>query len=256
MTWMKNAARFGYYAKGFTYILIAMLAMQAATGNGNAGSTHGALQSLDGAAFGNVMLLAVAAGLGSYALWKFYILIVDPEDDGWGHRLTALFVCFTNLGFAAEAFSLSLALGGPRTEGDPARHWSAIVMQHPAGRYAVGFAGLCVAAYGVSQLVRAIRRKVDVMLRKMKMAPDTKRWVILACKFGIAARGVVFLLLGWFLVLAGLQTDASEARDFGHTLDQIRQQPMGRTLLFVVAAGLLAYAAYQMLRARYQRFET
>ena len=253
---MEQAARFGYYAKGITYILIAMLAMQAATGNGSAESTPGALQSLDGSKYGQLLLLAIAAGLGSYALWKLYVLIEDPEDDGWGMRLTALVVCFTNLGFAAEAFALSLQIGGMRSEGDTASHWSAIVMQQPAGRYAVGFTGLCVAGYGISQLIRAMRRKVDDLLRKMKMPSDTKRWVVLACKFGIAARGVVFLLLGWFLVRAGLQTDPSEAKDFGHTLNQLRQQPMGRTMLFVVAFGLLAYAGYQMLRARYQRFET
>ena len=119
MSWMKTAARFGYFAKGFTYILIAMLAMQAATGNGSAESTPGALQSLDGARFGNFLLLAIAAGLGSYALWKLYIVIANPENDGWGQRITALFVSFTNLGFAAEAFTLSLSIGGPRTEGDP-----------------------------------------------------------------------------------------------------------------------------------------
>lgn len=256
MTWMENAARFGYYAKGFTYILIALLAMQAATGNGTPESTPGALQSLDGPALGEMLLLAIAAGLGSYALWKFYVLVANPEDDGWGKRSTAAIVCFTNLGFAAEAFTLSLSLGGPRTEGDPAAHWSAIVMQQPAGRYAVALAGLCVAGYGIAQIIRALRRKVDELLRSMKLRSDTKRWVILACKFGIAARGVVFVLLGWFLVRAGQQTDASEAKDFGHTLHELRQQPMGRTLLLVVAFGLLAYAGYQILRARYQRFET
>jgi hypothetical protein len=256
MTWMEHAARFGYFAKGFTYVLIALLAMQAATGNGSAESTPGALQSLNDARYGHILLLAISAGLASYALWKLYILIVDPENDGWGQRITAFFVCFTNLGFAAEAFTLSLSIGGPRHQGDQASHWSAVVMQQPAGRYAVVVAGLCVAGYGISQLVRAMRRKVDDLLRKMKMPSDTKRWVVLACKFGIAARGVVFLLLGWFLVRAGLQTDPSEAKDFGHTLNELRQQPMGRTMLFVVAFGLLAYAGYQILRARYQRFET
>ncbi|MGQ0816056.1 MAG: DUF1206 domain-containing protein [Gemmatimonadota bacterium] len=100
--------------------------------------------------------------------------------------------------FAAEAFSLSLKFGGPRTEGDPTVHWSAVVMAHPAGKYAVGAAGLLAAAYGVSQLVRALRRKVADHLRRLKMPSDTKRWVVLASKFGIAARGVVFMLVGWF----------------------------------------------------------
>lgn len=253
---MEQAARFGYAAKGATYILMALLAMQAATGNGSAESTQGALHALDGPAFGEMLLLGIALGLGSYAIWKLYLTIANPEDDGWGPRFTALIVCFTNLGFAAEAFRLSLSLGSPRDEGDVTVHWSAIVMAQPAGRYAVGIAGLCVAGYGLAQLVRALRRKVDRHLRALRMPSDAKRWVIRACKFGIAARGIVFMLVGWFLIRAAREADASEARDFGHSLNQLRQQPYGPTLLFVVAFGLLGYAGYQILRAKYQNFET
>ena len=255
-SWMEHAARFGYAAKGVTYVLMALLAMQAATGTGSAEDTQGALHSLNGPAWGGILLLGIAFGLGSYAIWKLYLTIANPEDDGWGQRLTALVVCFTNLGFAAEAFMLAMSIGSPRNQGDVTVHWSAIVMAQPAGRYAVGIGGLCVGGYGIAQLVRALRRKVDRHLRALKMTSDTKRWVIRTCKFGIAARGVVFLLVGWFLVRAGLAIDASEARDFGHSLNELRQQPYGRTLLFVVAFGLMGYAAYQMLRARYQRFET
>ncbi|MGQ0560374.1 MAG: DUF1206 domain-containing protein [Gemmatimonadota bacterium] len=126
------------------------------------------------------------------------------------------------------------------TEGDATVHWSAVVMAHPAGRYAVASAGLFAAGYGFSQLVRTLRRKVDEHLRRLHMPSDTKRWVVLACKFGIGARGVVFGLVGWFLVQAARESDAQEAKDFGRSLNELRQQPMGRTLLLVVALGLLA----------------
>ncbi|MGQ0560375.1 MAG: DUF1206 domain-containing protein [Gemmatimonadota bacterium] len=70
--WLQRAARIGYAAKGLTYVLIALLALQAATGAGSAESTHGALQSLESPAWGKPLLLAVSLGLGSYALWKLY----------------------------------------------------------------------------------------------------------------------------------------------------------------------------------------
>ena len=100
----------------------------------------------------------------------FYVPLAQLNEEGWGSSRSIFLIA--------------------RTEGDPAAHWSAIVMQQPAGRYAVGIAGLCVAGYGIAQIVRALRRKVDDLLRSMKLRSDTKRWVILACKFGIAARGV------------------------------------------------------------------
>lgn len=257
MTWMKKAARVGYVAKGFTYVLMALLALQAAVGSGSAESTPGALQSLDGPPYGELLLLAIAIGLASYALWKFFIALADPQDDGWGKRVTALVVSFTNAGFAAEAFRLSLSLGGVSRQGDQAQHWSGVVMSQKAGVIAVGIAGAFFIGYGISQLIRAFRkRKVEEQLRRMHFASDTKRWVLKACKFGIAARGVVFMLIGWFLMLAAWQADPSEAKDFGHSLNELRTQPMGRTLLTVVAVGLLLYAGYQFLRARYERFET
>lgn len=257
MTWMKKAARVGYLAKGVTYVLIALLALQAAVGSGSAESTPGALQSLEGPPYGEMLLLAIALGLASYALWKFFIALTDPADDGWGKRLTALVVSFTNAGFAAEAFRLSVSWGGASHQGDQAQHWSGMVMSNKPGVIAVGIAGAFFIGYGISQLIRAFRkRKVEEQLRRMHFARDTKRWVLKACKFGIAARGVVFMLIGWFLILAAWQADPSKAKDFGHSLDELRTQPMGRSMLTVVAIGLFLYAVYQFLRARYERFET
>lgn len=247
-------ARIGYAAKGITYVLIAILALQAAWGPGSAENTRGALKSVDSGTGGKALLLLIAVGLGAYALWKLYILIFNPENDGWSKRITALFVAFTNGGFAFEAFTLAFSLSADHSDHDQAVHWSAVLMSHKAGVVAVVIAGLFAGAYGLGQFVRAMRRKVDEHLRKLKLPADAKRWIIFACKFGIAARGVVFTLLGWFLVRAAIDYDPREARDFGNTLNELRQQPMGRTMLGTVAFGLLAYAVYQFLRARFDKF--
>lgn len=254
MTWLIKAARFGYAAKGVTYMLIGVLALEASFGGGSAESTHGALRSVDGPNGSGILLLAIGAGLASYAFWKLYLAVADPQRRGWGARSTALFVAFTNAGFASEAFRLALSLGAPPNQGDPAVHWSAIVMSHRAGVFAVGLAGALVAAYGLSQFVRAVRPKVEEHLRRLHLAPDTKRWVVQACRFGIAARGLVFVLLGWFLVRASFETNPNEAKDFGRTLNELRTQPLGRSALTVVAVGLMLYAVYQFLRAKYERF--
>jgi hypothetical protein len=71
-------------------------------------------------------------------------------------------------------------------------------------------------------------------------------------RFGIAARGVVFGVIGIHLVRAALQYDASEARDAGGALRALEQQPMGPWLLALVALGLFAYGIYELLRARYR----
>lgn len=251
---MPRAARIGYASKGVTYVLIALLALQAAWGRGQAENTRGALQSVDGPPVGKILLLAVGVGLAAYALWKLYLVFANPENDGWGKRSTALLVAFTNGGFALQAIALGLSLGVQHSDKDQAQHWSSVVMAHPAGVFAVGAAGLCVVAYGLSQFVRALRRKVDEHLRHLDLPAHAKRAIIFACKFGIAARGVVFTLLGAFLVRAALDYNPSEAKDFGNTMNEMRQHTMGRTFLGVVAFGLFAYAVYQFMRARYDHF--
>ncbi|HUP89512.1 MAG TPA: DUF1206 domain-containing protein, partial [Longimicrobiales bacterium] len=95
MEWITRAARIGYAAKGITYVLIAILALQAAWGQGQAENTGGALKSVDGPDGGKILLVLIAFGLGAYALWKFYLFIANPENDGWGKRSTAIFVAFT-----------------------------------------------------------------------------------------------------------------------------------------------------------------
>lgn len=252
--WISRAARIGYAAKGITYILIAILALQAAWGTGHAENTPGALKSVDGPPGGRIVLLLIGVGLGAYALWKLYLVYENPEDDGWGKRSTALFVAFTNGGFAFQAITLALHLGAQNSDKDQAQHWSAVALAHPSGAIAVGLAGVFVGGYGLGQFVRALRRKVDEHLRHMKIERTTKQWIIFACKFGIAARGVVFTLVGWFLMRAAVDYNPSEARDFGNVMNELRQHVWGRTGLGVVAFGLLAYAIYQFLRARFDRF--
>lgn len=255
MHWMPRLARIGYNAKGATYVLIAMLALQSALGaHTRPENTRGALRSINEAGGGKLLLILIGLGLAAYALWKLYIVLADPENDGWSKRTTALFVAFTNGGFALQAFTLGLSLGAPQSDGDQAVHWSSVLMAHRAGSIAVAIAGGFVGLYGAGQIVRALRRKVDDHLRRLQLDRTAKRWVVTACKFGIAARGVVFLLVGWFLVRAAIHVNPGEAKDFGRSLQELQQQPMGRTLLCVVAVGLLAYAVYQFLRARYDHF--
>jgi Domain of Unknown Function (DUF1206) len=70
---------------------------------------------------------------------------------------------------------------------------------------------------------------------------------------GHLARFVVFALIGLFLLRAAWEYDSSEARGLDGALLEIAQQPYGGLLLGAVAAGLLAYALYCFVQARYRR---
>ncbi len=84
------------------------------------------------------------------------------------------------------------------------------------------------------------------------MPEPARRWVGPVVVFGLVARGLVFAIVGVYLVLAALHADPGEARGLGGALLAVESQPAGAALLGVVAAGLAAYGVFQLLEARYR----
>jgi hypothetical protein len=69
------------------------------------------------------------------------------------------------------------------------------------------------------------------------------------------ARGVVFLLIAWFLVQAALHANAREAHGLGGALRALQQEPYGSALLGVTALGLFAFGVFQFATAAYRRID-
>jgi hypothetical protein len=56
-----------------------------------------------------------------------------------------------------------------------------------------------------------------------------------------------------FLLSAAINSNAGEAKGFDESLAMVRQAPFGGVLFAVVALGLLAFAFYELVEARYRR---
>jgi hypothetical protein len=70
---------------------------------------------------------------------------------------------------------------------------------------------------------------------------------------GHLARMVVFGLVGVFLFRAAWEFDPKEARGLDGALLEVAQAPYGGLLLGAVAVGLLCYALYCLVQARYRK---
>jgi hypothetical protein len=126
-------------------------------------------------------------------------------------------------------------------------------MAAPFGRWLVAAAALGVIAYALYQLYRAYASKVRKHLDLDRLSAESQRLVVAVGRFGIGARGVVFLVIGWFLLRAARQADASEASGMGEALRTLERQPYGKWLLALVGLGFVSYGLYEFVNARYRR---
>lgn len=250
-------ARAGYAAKGVVYCLVGLLAVLAAWGRGgDTTGSRGALHHLLGQPFGVVIVCLMAVGLGGYALWCFVQAIADPEHEGrdgkgMAKRVARFIKGLVHIGLVVAAVGMVTGRGGSDGESSIDR-WTAWLMSKPAGVWAVGIIGACVLGYGVWQLVRAWRVKIDDMLDLRQLTPEARRPVVHISRFGIGARGVVFGVMGVGLILAAYHANPTEARGMGESLAWLGSRAYGKWLLTVVAMGLIAYGFYEFIRAGYR----
>jgi hypothetical protein len=251
-------ARVGHAARGLVYCLVGGLALMAAIGSGGeTGGSRNALRTILEQPFGRILLVIVAVGFLCFAAWRAVEAITDADRCGGemkglairaGHFLGGLIY----VGLAVSAFGLALGWGGGGEDEGAAKDWTRWLMAQPFGHWLVGLLGLGIGAVGVFFAFKAWRGDVT---KGLKCSADTERWAIPMGRVGFAARGLVFVIIGGFLVGAAVHSRASEARGLGGALEAVAAQPFGWILLAVMAAGLFAFGAFGIVEALYRHID-
>ena len=253
---VQRLARLGYAAKGVVYIIIGWIAADAAFSPAErVEGSEGALGTILRQPFGKVLLGIMALGLAGYVLWKAVQALMDPEHKGGDAKGTAARIGYAisavlYAGLTLEAVRMLRGSGGG--QGGGAQHWTAMVMDKPFGRVLIGVAGVGIAAYGIFEGVRAFKSDIAKKLNLGGSAVATRRRVVGLGRAGMAARGVVFVIIGWLVIQAALRYDASQAQGLQGALVTLRQAAYGPWLLGLVALGLIAYGIFQLVKARYR----
>ncbi|HYY56093.1 MAG TPA: DUF1206 domain-containing protein, partial [Pyrinomonadaceae bacterium] len=250
---------FGYATKGAVYIVVGALATMAAGGaGGETTDTRGALQAIEEQPLGKFALGTVAFGLIGYVVWRWIQAIADTDDKGTGLKGVLIRIGYAGSGlvYAGLAFTAAKILidvGEPDSSGEVQQHWTARLLSVPYGRWLVGAVGAGVVGFGLYQIYKGLWAKFRKRLKLGQMSYTKKAWATLSGRIGYAARGVVFCIVGNFLVQAALHYNPKEAKGLEGALDTLAGQPYGRWIMGVVAAGLIVYGLYMLVEARYRR---
>ena len=250
--------RLGYVARGALYIVMGLLALGVAlrVGGGKATDLSGSLVFLTGNPFGKLVLIAFAIGLAAYSLWGLVRAIYDPlhrGSDASGYVARLGFITSAISYAAIVIFALQILAGSGGASGDGTQKTVASVLTHPAGGWLTILIGLFALGIGVGQFMEAYRPTFARDLKAAEMSASERDVAVGLGRFGMFARGVVFLVIGWFVVQAGIHHDAGQVQGFGGAFLFLLSQPFGHWVVGIIALGFVALGLHSFACARWIR---
>jgi len=247
-------SRAGFVARALIYGIIGLLAFDLVIGlGGKITNQQGALRSIEQHPFGHLLLALLAAGLGGYALWRLFRAALGHGREGADHGIARLGALGSGLVYAGLCVVAVQILTGPGTSGKGAKTTAGDVFSWPAGRWLVGIAGVVLAGVACYQLIRGLRKKFLDDSKTDQMSRPVHRGFTVLGTIGHVARAVVFGLVAVFLLKAAYDYKANEAIGLDGALGKLYNGSYGAWLLGAVAVGLIAFACFSLVEARYRK---
>lgn len=257
-TWVEFLSQFGLATRGIVYGVIGFLAALAAVGaGGKTTDPSGALQEIAVQPFGKPLLIVIVVGLIGYALWRFVQAVADPENKGKSIKGIILRISdfVAGVGYLFLVFAAWQIIRGLRADnGNMPEDWTARVLaMHPYGKWLVIIVGMIIIGVGIYQLYKVCTAKFRKDFDFSKMSGTMQWWMTHIGRVGFASLGIVFNIIGIFLIQAALHHNPEEAGGLGQALLTLLYAPYGRWVLGIVSTGFLVFGIYSILMARYRR---
>lgn len=256
---LKKMARTGYVAKGSVYGITGVLTLLSALNLG--GQKSGGFKVMDfleKQPFGNILLVLLALGLLCYVIWRFIQAFRDPENIGSDKKgkvkRGAFFVSgLIYLGLAAYAFMrLFNAVSSSSSGSSGGKTFS--FLTGPVGVYIFAIIGISLVGTSIYQLRKAYTGKFLEKFDYKSISEEKRRKTIKNTGYlGHIARGIIFGIMSYFFIRAAVKSNTTDLKSTSDAFSFL-QSSMGSWLMGLVAAGLVCYAIYMFMMARYRKF--
>jgi hypothetical protein len=206
--------------------------------------------------FGELVVIALGAGLTGYAALNFAGAINDPERRGvslYGLAIRGADVLTGALYIALAVAAIGIVVKPETNSLNTAVGWAAKILALPFGAVILALIGSTLLVSSLYLLYRAWNEPFGNMLDRRSISGETRKAVRIAARMGTAVRAVVFWICGFFVLRAAATRRPERIGDVADALSAIGRGTFGPILLGAAAAGFIAYGAYQLTKARYQR---
>jgi len=248
-------SRAGFVARALVYGIIGILAFDLVIGQGGKiTNQQGAFRTVAAHSFGHVLLAALAAGLGGYAIWRLVRAALGHGREASDSGVERAGALGSGLVYALLfAVAVQILTEPSKSGSGNASNTARDVFAWPAGRWLIGAAGVVFAGVAVYQFIRGVRKKFLKDSKTDEIPEPVKRWFTIFGTVGHVARSIVFGMVAAFLIKAAYDYKANEAIGLDGALAKLYNGAHGAWLLGAVAAGLIAFACFSLVEARYRR---
>ena len=257
---IKKLARFGFYTKGFLFLVIGILAILVATGqtSGGLADPTGALTMVAQAPFGKALLIIFIVGAIGHGVWNILRGAADVDNAGKDWRGIVRRVIGGGVGLfylflAWTAWEIVLTTQVAVQNGTIQKTLTAIFLALPLGVIFVFLLGLVVIGAGVHECYSGVTGKFKENFRVYEIEGNGRRIITILGVLGFTARAVIFGLMGYFFIIAAIQFNPNEAIGIDGALLTLAQTYYGKALLFIAATGLIAHGILSLYEAHYRR---
>lgn len=250
--WVEPVGRIGLATQGVLYAVVGLLALQVASGHtDDRADQRGAIQAVSSQSFGRLLLLVLTIGLAFHCAWRLLLAYRgDPGDDDakeWikraGHFGRALIYAGFTVGAAKVLVDSHAGNGGEQQRA------ASKALEWPGGQLILIVVGMAVIGTGLWHASKLFTRSFVDDLDLDGRSDALRMTVLVLGSIGYAARGIVFALVGWFLLQAAIDDDPRESGGLDNALKRLAGSDYGPDVLRLLAMGLFTFGVYRVVDA-------